>query len=132
MHTRLDRMGKVLVLNEKVRDFSEVSEYKGVFDAADYTGKHFNMFSGELKAIELRCSNTIIDEILDRFGCDVPLRADGEDHFVIKFNTAVSRGFVSWVMQYGDSIIVKSPKSLAAEVKENAERVANLYKNGRG
>ncbi len=129
MHTRLDRMGKVLILDEKGRSFSEVSEYKGTFDAADYTAKHFNMFSGEIKTIELRCSNTIIDEILDRFGCDVPLRADGEDHFIIKIKTAVSKGFVSWVLQYGDSIKVKAPKSLANEVKVNAERVAQLYIN---
>lgn len=130
MHTRLDRMGKVTILDEKARSFTEVSKYRDVFDTADYISKMFNMFSGETKSVELRCANTIIDEILDRFGCNVPLRADGDEHFVIKVNAAISKGLVSWLLQYGDSIKVKAPKSLADEVKENAERVAQLYKNG--
>lgn len=129
MHTRLDRMGKVTILDEKARSFTEVSKYRGTFDTADYTGKLFNMFSGEIKTIELRCSNSIIDEILDRFGSNVPLRADGDDHFVIKVNAAVSKGLVCWILQYGEDIKVKVPKSLAVEVKENAKSVVNLYEN---
>ena len=127
MHTRLDRMGKVTMLEEKVRSFSEVSEYTGTFDAADYTCKHFNMFTGCVKNIELRCANAIIDDILDRFGCDVPLRKDGEDYFIICVKTAVSRGLVSWILQYGSDIEVRSPKDLANDVKEKAKSILMLY-----
>lgn len=129
MHTRLDRMRKIKILDEKVRSFAEVSEYKDVFDATDYASKMFNMFSGEVEQIELRCSNTIIDEILDRFGSETPLRADGDEAFIIKVQAAVSKGLVSWILQYGASIKVKSPKTLAVKVQENARQVLDLYEN---
>lgn len=127
MHTRLDRMKKVKILEEKARSFAEVSEYRDVFDATEYASKMFNMFSGEVQQIELRCSNTIIDEILDRFGSKIPLKADGDGHFIIKVQAAVSEGLVSWILQYGASIKVNSPKSLADEVEENIRRVLRLY-----
>lgn len=127
MHTRLDRMGKVTILEEKVRSFTEVSEYKGTFDAADYACKHLNMFTGSVKNIELRCSNAIIDDILDRFGCDIPLCMDGEGYFIIRVKTAVSRGLVSWILQYGADIEVRSPKDLVNDVKEKAKSIWILY-----
>lgn len=129
MHTRLDRMKKIRILDEKARSFAEVSEYRDVFDATDYSSKMFNMFSGEIKQVELRCSNAIIDEILDRFGSAVPLKAYGDGHFIIKVQAAISEGLVSWILQYGASIKVKSPKTLANAVKENARQVLSLYEN---
>ncbi|MEI6579790.1 MAG: WYL domain-containing transcriptional regulator [Eubacteriales bacterium] len=128
MHTRLDRMEKVVMLEEKARGFSEVSEYKESFDAADYSRKLFNMFSGETKQVELRCSNSIIDDILDRFGKNVPLKADGEEFFIIRIKVAVSDGLVSWIMQYGTNIKVKTPISLAKTIKEKANSISELYK----
>lgn len=131
MHTRLDRMEKIKMLDSKARSFSEVSEYKESFDAADYSKKLFNMFTGKNEKIELRCSNAIIDDILDRFGRDVPLKAYGDDFFIIKVQAAVSLGLISWIMQYGDEIKVISPRSLADGVRENAEKIAGLYVNGK-
>lgn len=129
MHTRLDRMKKIEILDEKARSFAEVSEYKHVFDATDYASKMFNMYSGEVNQIELRCSNSIIDEILDRFGSEMPLKADGDEHFIIKVQAAMSEGLVSWLLQYGAAIKVQSPMTLANEVKENAARVLALYED---
>lgn len=127
MHTRLDRMGKVTMLVEKARSFTEVSEYRGMFDAADYTHKHINMFTGCVKNIELRCSDAIIDDILDRFGCDIPLCMDSEGYFIIRVKTAVSRGLVSWILQYGSDIEVRSPKDLVNDVKEKVKSTLMLY-----
>ncbi len=127
MHTRLDRMEKVVMLEFAARSFSEVSEYHECFDAADYSKKLFNMFSGGNERIELRCSNIIIDDILDRFGKNVPIKADGDEFFIIRVQAAVSRGLVSWLMQYGANIKVNAPKSLAEEVKENANSISELY-----
>jgi predicted DNA-binding transcriptional regulator YafY len=129
MHTRLDRMTMVKTLDIKARSFAEVSEYKEVFDAADYSSKMFNMYSGEVQPIQLRCSKSIIDVMLDRFGSETPLKADGDEHFVIEIQAAVSDGFIAWILQYGASIKVKSPKALADKVKENAQRVLAEYEN---
>ncbi len=127
MHTRLDRMKMIKILDEKARGFAEVSEYKDVFDVADYASKMFNMYSGDVQQIELRCSNSILDEILDRFGSEIPLKAEGDEHFIIKVKAAVSEGLVSWLLQYGAAIKVKSPETLVTEMKENATQLLALY-----
>ncbi|MBP9988616.1 MAG: WYL domain-containing protein, partial [Ruminococcus sp.] len=68
MHLRLDRILSVRTLENPAKHFSKVSEYKEKFDTADYSNRLFNMFSGEPGEIVLKCSNTIIDEILEKFG----------------------------------------------------------------
>lgn len=127
MHTRLDRMEKVRLLDSKARSFTEVSEYKDSFDAADYSSKMFNMFAGKNEKIELRCSNSMIDDILDRFGKDVPIKAYDDDSFVIKVQAAVSKGLISWIMQFGPHIKVLTPKSLANAVRDIANDIAEMY-----
>ena len=127
MHVRLDRIVKVNITDKPVRSFEEVSDYRGKFNCADYTSKLFNMFSGENDIIELRCSNTILQDILDRFGNDVPLKADGDDHFLVRQEAALSQGLVSWIMQYGEMIRVIEPRRLVESLKNKAESILDLY-----
>lgn len=129
MHTRIDRMRKVEKFDMKARDFSEVSPYKKFFDSADYSGKIFNMFSGDTQRLEICCHNSILEEILDRFGQNGEIKKAGDtDHFRIVTKSIVSDGLVSWIMQFGDKIKVIAPESLKKDIAEKAERIAELYK----
>lgn len=127
MHVRLDRISNIEITSVRCRHFSAVSKYKDKFDSADYSNKLFNMFSGESGSIQLRCSNNIIDDILEQFGEDVPVKIDGDDHFIAKANVELSEGLVSWIMQYGDSVEVLSPDKLKKALKEKAKSILNLY-----
>lgn len=126
INLRLDRMKKIEILEEPQRPVSEVSEYK-VFDAADYSAKMFNMFSGHTDEVTLLCSLDIREEIMDRFGSKIPLKASDIDHFETTINAAVSDGLVSWIMQYGKDIKVLKPQYLADMVAEKATAIAELY-----
>lgn len=130
MHLRIDRMKKVEITEKKNRSFSEVSSYKRFFDSADYSGKIFNMFSGDTQRLEISCHNSILEEILDRFGTDVSIRKteDGE-RFTLTAKCVVSEGLVSWIMQFGSKIEVISPKSLREDVKKRAEDIMAIYMN---
>lgn len=129
MHTRIDRMKKVEIARERARKFSEVSPYKNYFDSADYSGKIFNMFSGDTQTLEASCDSSILEEILDRFGTDTSIRVGGsENRFLLTTKCVVSDGLVSWIMQFGDKIEVVEPKSLRDQVKKKAEEIGNLYK----
>ena len=128
MNLRLDRIKKITSLDEKARPIEEVSEYKGTFDAADYTSKMFNMFTGVNSKVELICDLSLREEIMDRFGAKIPLTAVDNDHFKTEIDAAVSEGLVSWIMAFGDKIKVEAPKSLAQSVKERAQSIAKLYK----
>ena len=128
MNLRLDRMRKIAVIDEAVRPIEEVSEYKGAFDVADYSAKMFNMFSGKSAKVVLNCDLELREEIMDRFGAKIPLKATDTEHFETTIDAAISDGLVSWIMTFGDKIKVVEPASLAKEVKEKAQSIAKLYK----
>lgn len=126
INLRLDRMKKIEILEEPQRPVSEVSEYN-VFDSADYSSKMFNMFSGKNDEVNLLCDLELREEIMDRFGSKIPLKAYDIDHFETTIHAAVSDGLVSWIMQYGNEIKVLKPQYLADMVAEKARKIAELY-----
>ena len=128
MNLRLDRIRKISNLDEPIRDISEVSDYEEYFDVADYSSQMFNMFSGEKIKATLVCHLDLREEIMDRFGAKIPLKAVDIDHFETTINAAFSDGFVSWLMNFGDRIKVVEPEALAREVKIKAEKIADIYK----
>ena len=129
MVTRVDRIKTIDVLEETPSiSFSAVSEYKNHFDSADFANKHFGMFTGDTEKVTLICSNDIIEQILDRFGERVSILRNGETKFKITVDAAVNEGLVSWIMQYGKDIQVKSPASLKKMIISRAEDIQNLYK----
>ena len=127
MNLRLDRIRKIVPLDEPARPVAEVSEYQQRFDVADYTSKMFNMFSGENAQVKLLCSLDLREEIMERFGSRIPLTAVDTDHFESVINAAVSDGLVSWIMNFGDKIKVLEPQTLAEAVKNKAATIAALY-----
>ena len=129
LNLRLDRMSKVELLDLRVRPVGEVSEYDKVFDPIDYASKMFNMFAGETDTVTLRCHLDLREEIMDRFGAKVPLKAVDIEHFETSIDVAVSDGLVSWIMNFGDKIKVVEPQSLADSVKDRAEKIAKIYQN---
>lgn len=129
MHTRIDKMISVEILDTPARHFSEVSEYSDAFDSADYTKKHFNMFSGETKTAELLCDNSIFEQIIDYFGDSTVVRSEKQNTFTIKVQAAASDGFISWLMQFGDKIYVKSPPELRLKLKQKCRDIINSYEN---
>lgn len=130
MHTRIDRMKKVEITKEESRDFSEVSPYAKFFDSADYSGKLFNMFSGDTRKLVLRCKDSILEEMVDRFGEECTIRkaaADKKEQFTLETKCVCSEGLVSWLMQFGDKVQVISPESLKNDIIEKVESIRKIY-----
>lgn len=127
IHLRLDRISEVYPMQTAAKHFSKVSKYTDKFDTADYSNHIFNMFTGESGEIALICSNNIIDDILERFGEETPLKIYDDDHFLIRADVELSNGLVSWIMQYGTDIRVKEPRSLMNAVKEKAKEILSEY-----
>lgn len=127
MNLRLDRIRKINPTEESVRPISQVSEYEKEFDVADYTSKMFNMFSGENSSVTLICDLNLREEIMDRFGSKIPLTAVDDDHFETTIDAALSEGLVTWIMNFGSRIKVKSPESLIDMIKKRAEDILEIY-----
>lgn len=127
MHIRLDRIKKVNVTKEDWRHFSEVSSYKDTFDIADYTAKSFQMYTGELKEITLRCNNSIIEQVVDRFSDKIFIRNVDDGRFSFSTDVILSDGLVNWILQFGDNIKVEAPTELIGMVKGRIGEIVSLY-----
>lgn len=127
MNLRIDRMKKLTVLDENSRSFEEVSEYRGEFDSQDYSSKMFNMFSGTVASVTLKCALHLQEEMLDRFGKNIPLKAVDLEHFETTVDAAVSDGLASWIMQYGGDVEVIEPEDLRSLIIKKTDAIMNVY-----
>ena len=128
IHLRMDRMRGVKLIDEDTRPAKEVCEYEDKFNVADYISKTFNMAAGRQQRIELRCSNWLIEQVIDRFGEDIPIRASGVKHFVVSIEALNSKGLISWIMQFGQDMEVLLPLELRNDVRKEVRKMCYLYK----
>lgn len=128
IHLRIDRMKNVCILEEKSRDFRQVSEYTEQFDVADYTNKLFSMYGGELCEVEFTCDKSILEQVADRFSENIFIKNVSENRFGFSVKAALSDALVTWIINYGDKIEVKAPELLRKMVKDRAEKVLGIYK----
>jgi len=114
-HFRVDRMSDVQKLDEK-RDPAA-----GGFNLAEYSKKVFGMFGGEEVGVRLRLHEQLVGAVIDRFGKDTIMAADGDRHFTINVRVALSPVFCGWIFQFGELCEVLSPQSLKDELKLRAK-----------
>ena len=115
-HYRVDKMSGVKKLDENRNNSTDS------FDLADYSKKVFGMFGGEETNVKLRMHNALANTAIDRFGKDITMIADGDQHFTISVRVALSPVFYGWLFQFGELCEVVSPQSLKDELKMRAEK----------
>jgi predicted DNA-binding transcriptional regulator YafY len=116
-HFRVDRMSGVQKLEEKRAAGS------GGLNLANYSKKVFGMFGGEESDVRLRVSNQLATAVIDRFGKDLIMIADGGDHFTVSLRVVLSPVFYGWLFQFGELCEVLSPQSLRDELRRRAEEL---------
>jgi len=114
-HFRVDRMSDVKKLEE-----NRSAGAKGL-NLASYSKKVFGMFGGEETDVMLRIHNQLTTAVIDRFGKDVILVADGESHFTVNLRVVLSPVFYGWLFQFGELCEVLSPQNLKEDLKHRAE-----------
>ena len=122
-HYRVDKMTEV-TCGRRRREGEEVYQS---FDLGQYTRIHFNMFRGREADVLLRCENRMADILIDRFGDQISMAPDGEDHFTCTVRLAVSPQFFGWLFGLGDGIRIVGPDWVAEELREQLRSVGGLY-----
>ena len=79
------------------------------FDVRDYTDKVFRMYGGLEEKVTLRCSMEILDQVIDRFGDGIDIKA-GKKHFTVTVPVSLSTTFYSWVFQYVGKMSIIAPE----------------------
>ncbi len=119
---RIDRMEAVNVLEE-------LSEPKpDCFNVAEYMNSSFSMFSGESEEVKLRFDNTLINTVIDRFGKDILVIPDDDDHFTVRVTVKAEPPFFAWLFQFGKKAEIVEPIELQEKYKEHLKEVLETMK----
>lgn len=119
---RLDRMR--LVRNHKSKYFEGEQ-----FDV-NQIDNPINMYiSGEKEDLEISFDQSIIKEVVDKFGQDNRVTKDYENryHLIVK-DVLINEGLIGWLMMLQDKITVIKPYSLKENMKERIEKTLKQYR----
>ena len=124
-HYRVDKMAQISTL-ESFRDGREA--FKKV-DMSAYSKKVFGMFAGEAETVRLRFTNHLAGAVIDRFGRDVMLICEDDEHFSVSIEAVVSPQFYAWVFGFGTEAEILSPARVKEGMAEMARSVLGNYGN---
>ncbi len=105
---RVDRMNDIQLLPEARTPCPELTGKALV----EHANRLFQMYSGETADVKLRFHRSLINVVIDRFGRDILLIPDGQEHFVFTVNVAVSPMFLSWVIGFGAKARILYPQNV--------------------
>ena len=121
---RIDRMADVEVEQTPVAEQTNaLSDDLGI-----YTERVFKMFNGPRATVELQFDRKLIDAVHDKFGEGVEIIACKREQCSARVEVLVSPVFFGWCFQFGKSMKILSPDSVAIEMKEHARQILGLYK----
>lgn len=104
-HYRVDKMSDIVVTG---MDRQGQDLYPD-FQIAQYGQKHFGMYSGQEVTVTLRGRRDMAGVVWDRFGQDVILVPDGEDHFTVTLPLVMSPQFFGWLFGLDGGLTLTAP-----------------------
>lgn len=113
-HYRVDKMTEIVVTclpKEGTEQFPQ-------FQLAQYGQKHFGMYSGPELKVTLRGLRDKAGLVWDRFGQDVILVPDGEDHFTVTLPVVISPQFFGWLMGLDGSLTITAPQEAVSAYRQ--------------
>lgn len=115
---RIDRMERT-----EITDIVAI-ECPEDFDPSIYANQVFEMFDGEIKTVELKCANELMNTIVDKFGEDVETTILDSTHFKAITRVSVSPRFYGWVFGFTGQISILAPDDVKKEYKALAKEIA--------
>ena len=85
------------------------------FDPSVYTKGVFQMYDGSEQDVILKCENTLMKSIIDRFGEDVETSVTDDEHFTARVRISASPTFYGWVFGFAGKMKIIAPQSVADE-----------------
>ena len=120
---RVDRMAEIRLLDSPRIPCPELTGKA----LTEHANRLFQMYSGQESTVKLRFHRSLVNVVIDRFGRDILLIPDGEDHFVFTVNVAVSPMFLSWVIGFGKKAKILHPESVAQQCRQMCLEALELY-----
>ena len=115
-----EKKGKIVTFRvDRIASTPEILEKGSVpqpedFNIADFTKEVFYMYDGDEVTVDLRCDNSLMKTMVNRFGEDVTTLAYDMTSFRLITEVSASQTFFGWVFGFGGKVQILAP----AEVKE--------------
>lgn len=88
------------------------------FDVAEYTKQVFFMYDGEQVEVTLRCDNSLMKTMIDRFGEDVTTLAYDMESFRLVTTISASQTFYGWIFGFGGKVQILEPESVKDKYRQ--------------
>ena len=122
-HYRVDKMAQI----SACECFRDGRETFAQLDMSAYSKTVFGMFAGRPETVRLRFTNRLAGAVIDRFGRDVMLIREDEEHFSVSIEAVVSPQFYAWVFGFGDEAEILSSEGVRRGMADMAARVLEKY-----
>lgn len=103
---RLDRMQNVREVQ-----IDAIPKSEGI-ELSDFTDKVFKMYDGPIQKVELLCKNSLMKNVIDRFGRDLPVENVLDTQFKDSITASVSNTFFAWVFQFAGDMKIIGPENI--------------------
>ena len=75
----------------------------------------------------MRFDNQLVGAVMDRFGRDVMLIPDGDAHFLVSADVAVSPQFFAWILGFGPLAQITGPEAVVQRMAAHLASVVPMY-----
>ena len=110
---RVDRIATIPEILE-----ADAAEKPKDFDLAEFTKEVFFMYDGNKVTVDLRCDNSLMKTMIDRFGEDVTTLAYDMTSFRLITEVSASQTFFGWVFGFGGKVQILAPESVKEQYKQ--------------
>lgn len=120
-HYRVDRIQNPILTQEPREPLPQG------LDLSRYVRERVYQISGKSIQAVLRCENSLLSDILDRFGLDTMLHDNGDGTFDAVV-TAEPEGLKFWAVQYLERCEIRTPQRLRQELAQTLREGWELYR----
>lgn len=119
-----EKKGKVVTFRvDRIATIPEILEADAAekledFDLAEFTKEVFFMYDGNKVTVDLRCDNSLMKTMIDRFGEDVTTLAYDMTSFRLITEVSASQTFFGWVFGFGGKVQILAPESVKEQYKQ--------------
>ena len=122
-HYRVDKMSEISAFDESRQGKEEFEKV----DMSAYSQKVFGMFRGDQTAVRMRFANHLAGAVIDRFGKDIMLVPEDDEHFTVTAEVAVSGHFFAWIFGFGTECEILSPENVRQKMRDYTKDVLAQY-----
>lgn len=120
---RVDKMINIIIKHENItyQDFLEN------FDINKYCNQLSNMYTGPVTRVSLLAHNSIMNQIIDKFGEEIYIKEEDKSHFSITVDVQKGPTFFAWCFTFKEKLQILSPENIVEEMKDMLTVCQNEY-----